>query len=62
MSSRIENTFFIGNEEFVYVVEEIDGKYVGTTNFDRRLNTTADSLNEVYDIVRERLTQLSKPS
>lgn len=51
-------SFFMGNEEFDYYVEEKDGKFFGKTSYDPRLNCTAQTLNEVVSIVQDRIIQL----
>jgi hypothetical protein len=55
-------TFFIGEEEFDYTVNEENGKFVGKTSFDSRLTVTANSLNEVYDILQQKIKQLTRAS
>lgn len=51
--------FFMGNEEFEYIVEKKETKFIGTTTFDSRLNCIGNSLEEVVDIVKNRISQLS---
>lgn len=51
--------FFIGKEEFEYTIEEKNKKFVGTTTFDSRLNCTGNSLNEVVETVKNRISQLT---
>lgn len=51
--------FFMGKEEFEYTVEQKNDKFVGSTTFDPRLNVTANTLNEVVEIVKNRISQLT---
>jgi hypothetical protein len=53
---------FIGNEEFEYVVKEENGKFVGSTSFDNRLSASGTSLQEVYNVLNDKLKQLTKAS